>query len=135
MQSRTLLLSAFLFFSCIVTGQVTWQGAFNADWSNDQNWDSGTAPTASDDVIIPDVAGTPFDPIITTAEVALSVTVDANASLTLASGSSLTIDGTTGTAITNNGNIVNSGDINLGLNSIIDGRGIFNIVILQMMVI
>lgn len=33
---------------------VIWQGSVNGDWSTPDNWSSGTLPTATDSVIIPD---------------------------------------------------------------------------------
>ena len=75
----------------------TWTGA-NTDWATATNWSSGTVPTATDNVVIPNTAN---QPIISssTAAVANNITIDASATLIVNGGGSLTMDGN----LTNNG--------------------------------
>ena len=35
---------------------TTWDGSASTNWATDANWDTGTAPTTNDDVIIPDTS-------------------------------------------------------------------------------
>ncbi|ARV06840.1 hypothetical protein BTO04_09150 [Polaribacter sp. SA4-10] len=76
----------------------TWTGA-NTDWATTANWSSGAVPTVTDNVVIPNTATN--QPIISsgTAAVANNVTIDANATLIVNGGGSLTMDGN----LTNNG--------------------------------
>lgn len=39
--------------------QITWDGSESTDWNTGANWDSGTVPTASDNVIIPSTSNIP----------------------------------------------------------------------------
>ncbi|MCF0064705.1 choice-of-anchor D domain-containing protein [Dyadobacter chenwenxiniae] len=74
------------------TAMDTWTGTVSDDWSLAGNWQDGTVPTTSDDVVIPDVAN---DPVVRaqTAGEAKSVFVQGGASLTVSAEAMLTING------------------------------------------
>lgn len=83
---------------------ITWDGSSSSDWGTAANWSSGTVPTATDDILIPDVA---TDPIVD--ETAASPAVCAN--LTVSAGSVLIVN--SNRALTVNGDINNAGTIYL----------------------
>ena len=69
----------------------TWTGTSSIDWTDAANWSCGSAPSASDNVIIPN--GTNFSPLIGSSTSIVGVTINANATLTLNANSTLTITG------------------------------------------
>ena len=94
-------------------GLRTWTGAVDSDWNTPCNWNPTCVPTINDDVAIPARIN---DPIISsnTAAVAKSVGVGPNATLSINTGSSLTIDGALIAGLeNNNGTINNAGTINI----------------------
>lgn len=123
------------------TGNVQWfynnplyswtGGAADTDFTDDANWTAtapnGTGPNASNTVIIPDVNPVTFYPSVLADITVASLTIDANASLTIADGVTLTIAGdfiNSGTLnITGGGNLIvqgsitNTGTINAGATS------------------
>ncbi|XZF16418.1 T9SS type A sorting domain-containing protein [Chitinophagaceae bacterium MMS25-I14] len=76
----------------------TWTGNLNLAWSNSANWTCGTLPTATTDVIIPNVINLPI--------VNINSAICNN--LTINSGGSLGFTGTTN-VLTVKGNITNNG--------------------------
>ena len=76
----------------------TWKGFKSTEWTNVENWCGGVAPTASNDVFIPDAANTSFDPTLSSASVK---------SITIMSGGIL--NGGSGTTFNVAGNWSNSG--------------------------
>src|SRR4051812_41548103 len=44
----------------------TWGGGTSTDWNTGTNWSGNTVPAAGDTAVIPDAAGTPRDPTLTT---------------------------------------------------------------------
>ena len=103
----------------------TWTGSVSSDWNDPCNWNPICVPVAQDDVTIPDTAN---DPIILNGTIAFakSVNVQANATLTIESSGSLTIDDAASDGISNQGTIENAGVITIGSNGSIAGFGIFN---------
>ncbi len=83
---------------------ITWDGSGNSDWNTGGNWSGNEVPTATSNIIIPNVTN---DPVIAT---------DASASctnLTIENGATLTLESTasgTGSLIAN-GTITNNGTI------------------------
>lgn len=61
------------------------------DWATASNWSQGSVPTASDQVEIPITTN---DPVITTDEEVLDLSIESGATLTVNSGASLAIYGT-----------------------------------------
>ncbi|MEZ4960186.1 MAG: MopE-related protein [Saprospiraceae bacterium] len=103
-------------------GTNTWTGAAGTNWDDADNW-TLLVPKACDDVVIPDVANAPIIGS-TTAAVAKSVTVEADALLTITSGGSLALDD-----VSNNTGIDNFGEIANGGTITVDGPigdGIYN---------
>ena len=70
-----------------------WDGSGGTSWSTAASWSEGTIPTATDDVIIPNIA---TKPIIgsSTGAVANDIIIETGSSITVNSGGSLIIDGT-----------------------------------------
>ncbi|MEO8636640.1 MAG: hypothetical protein ABI587_15290 [Gemmatimonadales bacterium] len=65
----------------------TWTGATDANWTTGTNWSTGTAPTATDNALIP--AGTPSMPALNTNTTINDLTVQAGATL---SANDITLD-------------------------------------------
>ena len=93
----------------------TWDGSSDSDWQTSSNWGSGVVPSSTDNVTIP--TGMPNYPVIddgaTTAE-CNNITIENNASLTIAVNGQMTVSG----AITNN-----AGNSGLVINSDATGTG------------
>ena len=66
-----------------------WAGTNSTDWADADNWTPSGVPTASDDVIIPDVSPKPV--ISAAGAVANNLTIEASSSLTIQSAGSLTV--------------------------------------------
>jgi hypothetical protein len=104
----------------------TWTGATSTEWHTASNWNPACVPTANDDVTIPDRIN---DPIVSAAAVAKSVTVEANAALTIAATSSLSLEGATGFpsgGMYNLGTVTNNGMVLVGTNVSPGQYGIVN---------
>ena len=84
-----------------VSQDYLWNGSESDAWETGTNWWAATPPTASKNVIIPDVTNKPK---ITTAATAANITINSGASITL-SDNTLTVSGD----LTNNGEIVAGG--------------------------
>ncbi len=84
---------------------VTWDGSESTDWTDDNNWDTGTAPISTDYVVIPDALTTPNDPTIPASTTIYSLTLESGAILNGGTGS-LTIDGAAGAIINYGGTII-----------------------------
>ncbi len=110
------------------TSTDTWTGCVSTNWATAGNWQDGSLPTSADNVTIPNVTN---DPTISTAAIAKSVTVQTGAVLTIAAAGSLTINGSTGSGLTNSGTVTNDGSIEIGNTSIIALHGLANQSIFQ----
>lgn len=105
-----------------------WTGAADTDWNNAANWTKGTVPTEFDDVIIPASTNQPVVTTIKTAH-ALTLTVNANAQLTVLTGATLqvakaiNVDSTANFTVENNAslkqdyNVGNTGNITVYKNT------------------
>jgi hypothetical protein len=78
----------------------TWTGTTDNDWATTTNWNEGSVPIATDNVIIP--AGKTLVIGATTGAVCNDLTVDASASLSITSGGSLIVSGTSTGNVTYN---------------------------------
>ncbi|MCG9910112.1 MAG: PKD domain-containing protein [Flavobacteriales bacterium] len=76
----------------------TWVGGVSADWHTGGNWTSGSVPLAGTDVVIPNVTPN-FFPLISTPVTVNDLTINTGATVSVAPGAGLTLDGT----MTNNG--------------------------------
>ncbi len=75
---------------------IVWRGTTDTDWATTTNWQKQQIPTASDDVIIPDVSAKSNNfPIITSAGETNNLTILSGASLQINPDFSLTVNGTT----------------------------------------
>lgn len=77
----------------VVPATVTWINAAGGSWNTGTNWSTGSVPTASDDVVIPDLgtAGVTLTVTISSSVQATSVTTAEN--LTLNANQALTVTG------------------------------------------
>jgi hypothetical protein len=80
---------------------VTWNGSSSSDWSTTGNWDTNTIPTASDNVIIPDVVTAPIISASTTATTN-NLTITEPDGINITSGGSLIVNGTSSGNVTYN---------------------------------
>jgi hypothetical protein len=111
--ANTITLSGINDFSRWMAAELftsTWVGGTSSNWNTTGNWDNSIVPTALYDAIIPTLGVTHFPAIATGQSISCNnLTVQANASLTIESGGSLTTNGT----ITNSGGVdglvINSG--------------------------
>lgn len=93
-------------------GQTTWTGAVDADWHKAGNWSSGI-PGDKSEVFVPNVARSPI--ISAGNGLALSLTVQTGATLTINASRKLTIDKSFEYGLINKGTLNNNGDIVVGL--------------------
>ncbi len=84
---------------------ITWDGSESTDWLDADNWDSGTVPTDTEDVIIPDAVTTPNDPTLPNDTTINTLTLEDGAILNGGTGTTLTIDGGAGALSVDNGMI------------------------------
>ncbi|MBK7149545.1 MAG: hypothetical protein IPH78_12200 [Bacteroidetes bacterium] len=100
----------------------TWTGATSTAWNIATNWNPSNVPTATDDVTIPDVTN---DPVISTAVTSNDITLASGATLTVADGGSLTLNGT----FANSGavTIQHNGNFLQGTGSSYGGSGTFTV--------
>ncbi len=118
--SKFLPFTIFFLFTISLSGvEITWTGD-TGNWDIDSNWDTGTIPTASDDVIIS--SGYVTIPASYSA-FALSVSISNSSTLEIANTGALQIDNAPvdGIAIKTGASLLNAGEIN------IDNPGIFGI--------
>ncbi|GAB3946495.1 hypothetical protein GCM10028805_17110 [Spirosoma harenae] len=123
---RSVLL-CFLLLSVGVTAQAqrTWTGNISTDWNTAGNWNPASLPSATDDVIIPSALAR--QPILSTAGVAKSVVVNSGASLSITSGGTLTINGSTNDGLNNSGTVRQAGTLIIGSSgATLGGFGILN---------
>jgi len=103
--------------------QTTWNGLVSTDWNTAGNWSAGI-PDPADDVTIPNASNKPViggGPAAVAKSVRITV---AAAQLTISSGASLSINGSTGFGLENYGTLDNSGTIQIGNVSSVANRGI-----------
>ena len=80
---------------------VTWTGGTNTDWATAANWDINTVPSATDNVIIPDVATAPIIGATTGAEIN-NLTITETEGINITAGGSLIVNGSSTGNITYN---------------------------------
>lgn len=80
---------------------ITWEGSDSSDWATASNWDTNTVPTASDHVLIPDVATAPIISS-STAAVTNNLTITEPESLNITAGGSLIVAGNSTGEVTYN---------------------------------
>lgn len=106
----------------VVASVNNWTGTTSTDWNTTTNWSSGTVPGSTDNVTIPNVTN---DPVISGAFTINNVDLASGATLTVANGGSLTLNG----ALTNAGAITiqSGGSFLQGGSSSIAGAGTFTV--------
>jgi hypothetical protein len=80
---------------------VTWTGGTDTDWATAANWDINTVPSATDNVIIPDVATAPIIGATTEAEIN-NLTITEPDGINITTGGSLIVNGTSSGNVTYN---------------------------------
>ncbi|MFN8650720.1 MAG: hypothetical protein U0133_02310 [Gemmatimonadales bacterium] len=98
-----------------LTTTRTWNGTTSSDWSVAANWTPAAVPTNANDVVIP--AGTPNSPAITASCSALSLTVNATATLGLGA-----FNCQVGGNVFADGQITGAGAVQLAATSQVRGR-------------
>jgi autotransporter-associated beta strand protein len=100
----------------VISDNFTWNGSVSTDWNTAANWTPASVPIATANVSVPNLTNNP---------VIDNLTIASNGSVTLASGTALTLSGT----ITNNGTFTIESGATLvqGLNSQISGNGTFSV--------
>jgi hypothetical protein len=80
---------------------VTWDGSDSSDWATPANWDTNAIPTATDNVIIPDVATAPIIGA-TTGALTNDLTITEPDGVVISSGGTLIVNGTSSGNVTYN---------------------------------
>lgn len=84
-----------------ISNNVTWTGGTNTDWATAANWDINTVPSATDNVIIPDVATAPIIGATTGSEIN-NLTITETEGINITAGGSLIVNGTSSGDVTYN---------------------------------
>ena len=93
---------------------VTWTGATDSDWATATNWSPNNVPTATNNVVIPEVTNAPIVGAATTA-VCNNLTITETDGVTVSLGGTLTVNGTSsGTINYINYELVPNGDFATG---------------------
>lgn len=77
---------------------ITWDGSESTDWNTGENWDGGSVPGSSDNVIIPNVTN---DPAVTGTRTCYDLNLATGAVLTVSGSGDLTVRGN----LTNQGTV------------------------------
>jgi len=82
-------------FSGLQAATVSWQGTVDNDWNNPLNWNTGAVPTIGDLALISTISGSEPYPVISAIALTVSqIEINDNATLTIANGGSITVEGT-----------------------------------------
>jgi len=84
-----------------VLSDITWDGSDGSDWAAAANWDINTVPSATDNVIIPDVGTAPIIGATTEAEIN-NLTITEPDGVNITAGGSLIVNGTSSGNVTYN---------------------------------
>ncbi len=76
-------------YGVLFTDTYLWQGLVSTDWDTPANWTSGTLPTASSEVLIPQAA--PLQPMLASNTAVKSVQIAPGASLSMSAGGTLSL--------------------------------------------
>ncbi len=125
MPAGLILLVSLLLGTQVLRAQTTtWTGSTGTNWNTATNWSGGEVPVAADEVVIP---GAPANqPVINTAAVARTITVQSGATLTVQAAGSLTLNGSAIQAIHNQGTVQNHGNIVIGNTAGVGQTGVRN---------
>jgi hypothetical protein len=95
--------------SLTVTESPSWTGAISTNWNDPGNWNPAIVPTASDNVLIPNLTN---DPIVNedaaTPAICNNLEIETGAVLTIAAGKALTVNGTLTNNAGNTGLVIQS---------------------------
>ena len=105
-----------------VTTNGAWTGASNTNWALVTNWSNNVLPTATDNVVIPNVGTKPVI-LFGTNAFANNITINASSSLTINTGGTLTMDGN----LTQNGTFSIDSDATTNGSLIVKGTSTGNV--------
>ena len=108
---------------------VTWTGAVSTDWNNPANWNLGLVPIAGDTAIIPNGGSITYQPVLTSPVTVGTLTINSGSTLTL-NGNNLTVNTASGGAgiLTNNGTIKLNGSETVTITTVNTNAGTFEYV-------
>lgn len=89
---------------------ISWTGAEDSNWMNNDNWSPASIPGSSDDVRIPDVGNSPI--ISSGTGLSYNLIIESPAELTIETGGSLNATGSViinSSAVSNSGSVINQG--------------------------
>lgn len=108
----TYMVANYIVSAVDIDSTRTWNGSANADWNNRCNWVSGFVPRISEEVIFPQVTTLPTIQNGNFGN-AKSVRVETGATLTIAAGGSLTINGSNDRGLLSHGTVNNYGNLDI----------------------
>lgn len=125
-KSTFFFLFSFFLLNCnsLFAETKTWTAATDSNWAVGSNWEPTGTPTATDEVVIPNLTPPTIEDGTTVS--IKSLVVQFNASLSIENNAILNIDGSANTGFFNAGTISNSGQINIGASGAIGHSGIVN---------
>lgn len=99
---------------------LTWTGSTSSNWHTASNWNCGTVPTVSDDIIIP--SGTTYSPVVSSSSTANSkgLTINSSAALLIDTIGVLNVKGSVvnNASVTGKGSIILNGSTNQNISGI-----------------
>jgi len=72
---------------------LTWNGSLSTSWTSIENWTPNVGPSATKNIVIPDAATTPNDPVVPTVTQVKTILIEEGGILNAVALAQLTIDG------------------------------------------
>lgn len=97
------------------SNSLTWNGGNSQDWNTATNWTPNLVPTASHNVLVPDLTNDPVvNESIGTPAMCNDLTIETGAVLTISAGKALTVNGTFTNNAGNSGLVIESDETGTG---------------------